>query len=106
MRTAIIGGPGCGKTTTAHLEFPGVRTYSTDDVKHLPWADQAYFWLSLQYCPGPWVLEGVQAVRVLRKGLRVDRVIELWEPHVELTARQMGMMKGIKKIWEEIKPCD
>ena len=100
-RIAIVGGPRCGKST--HAAQLGMRTYCTDDARHLPWSCQKYFWLGLQYCPGSWCLEGVQVARVLRAGLRVDKVIELWQPHEQLTTRQAALLKGTRKIMEEIK---
>lgn len=110
-RVAIVGGPSCGKTTRAyqlagaHRERTGefVHVYSTDSTMQMPWADQAYFWLSLQYLPGNWILEGIQTARVLRKGLNVHKVIPMFEPKKPLDKKQQSTMKGIIKVWNDVK---
>lgn len=111
MRFAIVGGPGCGKTTQAKFlqatwpegERGPIRVYHTDDAAHLPWKDQAYFWLSLQYLPGNWILEGIQTARVLRKGLNVHKVKAMFDPKTPLNPKQRQLMKSVKTIWRDVK---
>ena len=59
--------------------------------------------------PGPWIIEGVAAVRALRKWLAAhpsgkpcDEVVVLDRPRVELSKGQAAMAKGCAKIWAEV----
>lgn len=112
-RIVILGGPRTGKTTLANSwsECPvGTPVRHTDDLIPLGWSEAsqaASLWFDE---PGPWIIEGVAAVRALRKwrdqhpGERppVDRVIALWEPHVTLSKGQATMAKGVESVWREI----
>ena len=113
-RTVIIGAPRTGKTTLA-VELVGrttTRVRHTDDlIGVLDWsaasrkiADQ---WLTEA---GPWIIEGVAAVRGLRKWLRAnptgspcDTIIVCSHPKVARTEGQGRMAKGHDKIWREIR---
>lgn len=113
-RLVIVGGPRTGKTTLA-AELVGTRGLTrvrhTDDLIELGWSEAsqriADEWLTE---PGPWIIEGVAAVRGLRKWLRAnpgrpcDRVVHLLTPKVFLTSGQAGMTKGHAKIWREVEP--
>jgi len=113
-RTVIIGSPKAGKTTlglaiSAEL---GVPLLHTDDlIDRFEWSAAsehiANVWLAE---PGPWILEGVAAVRGLRKwlggnpsGKPCDLIIELPTPRLELSSRQAGMAKACIGIWTEIR---
>lgn len=113
-RIVIIGPPKAGKTTlglalSAEL---GVPLLHTDDlISRFDWsaASQhiADVWLAE---PGPWILEGVAAVRGLRKWLEAnpsgkpcELIIDLPKPRLELSSRQAGMAKGCLGIWTEIR---
>lgn len=122
-RIIIVGGPKTGKTTLADgiakafNSIPYATTITTsvchtDDLMHLGWSESsqaAAAWLDE---PGPWIIEGVAAVRALRKWRDqhpgdpppVDRVILLTTPHVELNAGQRSMTKGHESIWREVEP--
>lgn len=114
QRDVIIGPPRSGKTTLA-LEFarPGVRVMHTDSlIGSHAWSELSLLvardWLTQ---PGPWIIEGVAAVRALRKWLHMhsrgkpcDRVIELMRPREKLTARQRSMAKGCATIWADVRP--
>lgn len=112
-RIIIIGGPRTGKTTLARKLSPHAR--STDDVMSLGWSEaseEVSHWFDER---GPWVIEGVAAVRALRKWLarnpishnapRVlpcDRIIRTRTPFVRLTRGQLSMASGVESVWREI----
>ncbi len=111
-RTLIIGGPRTGKTTLANamgLEL-GVEVLHTDDLIGLGWSESsehiAVDWLAR---PGPWLIEGVAAVRGLRKWLAAnggrpcDLIINLTDARVPLTEGQRRMAAGCQTIWAKIE---
>lgn len=115
MRTVILGGPGTGKTTLAQeLGSTGIPVRHTDDLIHShEWSEAseaASHWLDE---PGPWIVEGVAAVRALRKWLErntgriatrpCDEVITLWEPRRPLAPGARRMLSGCRKVWAEIE---
>ncbi len=108
-RLVIAGVPKSGKTTLA-------KDYScdvmhTDDLIAFGWSEASELvaseWMRK---PGPWVIEGVATVRALRKAMMgtvakpCDAVLYLGAPHVELSAGQQGMAKGIASVWAEVMP--
>lgn len=107
MRTVIIGGPKAGKTTRS--ELIGGRVLHTDDLMHLDWSDaseQASRWFDEEYD----VIEGVAAVRALRKWLRrnrigkpCDRVLYLTRAHQTLNRGQASMATSIGTVFAEIR---
>lgn len=113
-RVVIIGPPKAGKTTYADKrgEREGVEVRHTDDlIGVLDWSGVsehiALEWLAQ---PGPWIIEGVAAVRALRKWLRYhdkgspcDEIVLLEEPWVELSDGQARMAKGCAKVWGEVE---
>jgi hypothetical protein len=102
-RIAIVGGPRVGKTTLSR-SWPIRRIVSSDDIKHLAWGEQPDAMLALLDEHGldrPFVVEGVQVVRVLRRGLEVDAVIYLDRPHVPRSVGQNSMAKGILTVLSE-----
>lgn len=110
MRIVVIGGPRCGKTTRAKaLAATGVPARHTDDlIGRLDWSAasaEVSRWLDL---PGPWVIEGVAAVRALRKwlashgGKPCDAVEVMRRPHEPLSAGQASMLKSFETVWSEI----
>lgn len=112
-RVLILGVPRAGKTTLAgKLGFElGISPRHTDDLKALGWhqaSDRAAEWLSE---PGPWIVEGVAAVRALRKWLRAPpsgepptRVLWLGQPRLPLSERQALLATGTRSIWLECLP--
>lgn len=89
--------------TTGHV-------FHTDDLMHLEWSEAsltASQWFSQ---PGDWTVEGVAAVRALRKwmsanpGKPCDRVVWLSQPKVTRTPGQNNMAKACETIWREILP--
>lgn len=119
-RIVIAGGPRTGKTTFAHdmvggddprdrREHADVLVLHTDNLAHLGWSEAsaaAALWLD---APGPWIVEGVAAVRALRKwiaahpdGKPCDVVYWLTDPVVERTPGQVTMAKGCATVWAEV----
>jgi hypothetical protein len=111
-RLVICGVPRSGKTTLAARMHPQAagRIRHTDDLISFGWSRASEIvaaqWFTLS---GPWVVEGVAAVRALRKWLRAhpegapcDRVIWCNAPHVALTPGQETMAKGARTVWNEI----
>jgi adenylate kinase family enzyme len=113
-RVVIIGSPRSGKTTLGHemADASGARLRHTDDlIGELDWSACseriASDWFEQ---PGPWIIEGVAAVRALRKWLAArqagkpcDTIICLSQPRVALTPGQATMAAGCSKIWGEIR---
>ena len=85
MRTVIIGGPGTGKTTLADSYASQGRVFHLDAlIGTCTWSEQSFVASKYLDYPGPWVIEGVCAVRALRKwlernddGMPCDKVIYL-----------------------------
>lgn len=112
-RVVIAGGPKCGKTTLsiAVAEILGTTAMHTDDMIGLGWseasAEVARLMLKL---PGPWVVEGVAAVRSLRKAISgtsrrpCDVLVLLTEPKVPTTPGQQRMALGVMTVLAGIEP--
>ena len=112
-RILIIGGPRCGKTTYANQlgETLNVSVLHFDDFIDLSWSqlsEKIAAWLNE---PGPWIMEGIQGVRGLRKWLRANpealipfEVHLVSVPKVKLTPGQESMYKACKTIFTEILP--
>lgn len=122
-RIVILGGPKTGKTTLANtLAAERERAHAragtthgparhTDDLIPLGWSEAsqaASLWFDE---PGPWIIEGVAAVRALRKWREqhpgepppVDRVIYLTTPVRTQTAGQAAMGKGVRSVYDDIE---
>lgn len=85
-----------------------VPVRSSDDVKHLEWSEASAVVSTWFDAPGGWVVEGVAAVRALRKwldrnptGAPCDHVIFLEEPFVALTKEQTAMGRGCVTVWQK-----
>lgn len=98
-RVAIVGGPKVGKTTLSRLATDRV-IHHNDDAKHLNWEDHPAYWINKAVEPS-FVIEGVHVARALRKGLKVDAIVHLDQPHTELNKGQASMTKGHQKILNE-----
>lgn len=116
-RIVIIGGPKTGKTTlslAALVLGQGLKPEQvrhTDATKDLDWSKASEAVVPWFDEPGPWVIEGVAAVRALRKwlaehkeGKPCDEVRVLTKPFAELIKGQAAMTKGIATILKEIEP--
>lgn len=116
-RIVIIGGPKTGKTTlslAALVLGQGLKPEQvrhTDATKDLDWSKASEAVVPWFDEPGPWVIEGVAAVRALRKwlaehkeGKPCDELRVLTKPFAELIKGQAAMTKGIATILKEIEP--
>jgi hypothetical protein len=122
MRTVIVGGPRCGKSTLATtLEAPifctdprskcqepnATSTYLPEGLAFNevpPWV--AAHWFTM---PAPWTIEGQATARSLRHWLLhhspiapCDRIILLTQPKVPQSKGQRIMTKGIMTVWHQI----
>jgi dephospho-CoA kinase len=124
-RIVIVGGPKVGKTTAADAiaRVFGHTVMHTDDlISTHSWGDVPDAILEWFELPGPWVVEGVQTARALRRwfksqprssatmNLLVDAVVNVTRPpFVPLSRGQESMAKGVAKIFAEVEPrltCD
>lgn len=111
-RIVITGGPRTGKTTRAkqvQYDQEGCELFRSDDIAHLPWSEQSDIVVTWLDKPGPWIIEGVTAVRALRKwlarnaGKPCDVVYWLDTSVVPLTSGQQSMSKGALTVWRDVK---
>lgn len=120
-RIIIIGAPMSGKTTYAStLNIPHYCTdpkhlsrEKSDKINYMPqglkWGDDSEFVVSQWFNkPGPWVIEGVGAVRALRKfaqkypySMPCDEIIVMMKGEPE-TIGQKSMGKSVMSIWGEV----
>lgn len=110
-RIVIAGVPRAGKTTLALSgDYPGRVLHTDDLIRPHAWSEvsaEAAEWFDE---PGPWVIEGVAAVRALRKwlswhptGRPCDRVLWLGTPRHELGKGQSALAKGCWTVWDGIR---
>ena len=109
MRVVSTGGPRTGKTTLANTYDVEVR-HADDLIGECEWSEvseRVAVWFDR---PGPWVVEGVAAVRALRKwlarcpdGRPCDLVVWLDVPRVDTTSGQDAMGKGCATIWADVE---
>ncbi len=109
-RIAIVGGPKAGKSTMSRF-FDDRPVHHNDSALHVPWDDQPDHWIKETEGQDSFVIEGVQAARAIRKGLKVDAVIHLSQDdavrHLNdirgepLKPGQVSMHKGQATILQE-----
>lgn len=110
----ICGGPRTGKSTLAVRlgERHGIPVKFGDSlVGSLEWSEaseEVSRWIDN---PEPWIIEGVVAVRALRKWLarskekESDFVVVYLRDNIQVpTDKQIAMSKGIRTVWKEIEP--
>ena len=113
-RIVIVGPPRAGKTTLGRelASSRGVQLRHTDDlIGEFEWSAASEHIASVWFAqPGPWIIEGVAAVRALRKwlagnreGKPCDEIIALSKSWVELTPRQAGMATACAGIWGSVR---
>jgi len=83
----------------------------TDDFMRLPWEAVPNAVIRVLSEHDSWLLEGVQALRVLRRWIRdrddfpgVDVCYYLTTPLAERTPRHWSMAKAIEKHWRDVMP--
>lgn len=109
-KVVITGGPRTGKSTIAETIsalFGGKILHTDDLIKTHDWSaasEEVARWFTLTR--GPWICEGVTAVRGLRKWLETNRtgrpcelVIWMGTSVVALTPGQETMAEGCATIW-------
>lgn len=109
-RIIIAGGPRTGKTTLAATYHEPV--WHTDNlIGQIGWSEISAMAADWFDRPGPWVIEGVAAVRALRKwltahasGQPADLVLWLGTPLVARTPGQQTMARGCDTVWAEVLP--
>ncbi len=112
-RVVITGVPRSGKTTLA-TNWPGTpERYHTDDLAGvMAWSEVsehvAGYWMS---AAGPWLIEGVAAIRALRKwiathssGKPADLVVWMPQERMTLSSGQYSLAKGTRTIWQGLRP--
>lgn len=109
-RTVVLGGPRVGKTTLSRSLAAdyGVAALHTDDL--IGSSDPEATILGWMAQRGPWVIEGVTAVRALRTWLRAhsaglpcDRAFWSESPKVDQTTGQARMAKGCRTVWQQVE---
>lgn len=120
MRIAITGGPQTGKTTLAVDMVadrkdrgidPDAVLIHGDDFIELGWSQSSQALAHAMRTPGPWVAEGVQVPRALRKMLEarpdvkpIDRLIVLGTPRKDQSEGQRRMSLGLDTVLAELLP--
>lgn len=108
-RTVITGGPRTGKTTLA-ASVPG-PVFATDDlIGEFEWSELSLEVSKRLDLPSPWLIEGVAAVRAVRKwmvnnerGTPCDVFVYLDQPVADRTPGQAAMAKGVATIFAGIR---
>ncbi len=109
MNTVIVGGPKTGKTTLANSLGGKVIRRTDHLIGRLEWSELSEYVSHWFDEPGEWVIEGVAAVRAIRKWLAREsgpfpaEIILLTVPRVPRTSRQEAMAKGVETIWNQVK---
>lgn len=102
-RIAIVGGPKTGKTTLAN-RITDRPLISTDGWQQLEWSEASKTVADLaNKIKGKVAIEGVAAIRAVRKGMKVDALLLLVDPLIEQTPRQRAMSKSQLTILKEVQ---
>jgi len=107
MRIVITGIPSTGKTTLANSQTAPVK--HTDSLIGIGWKKEPLLIAEWLNEPGPWIIEGVNAVRGLREwlihnphGKPADEVYMLTHTWVPLKPKQVNLAKGTITVWKQI----
>lgn len=112
-RVIICGGPRTGKSTLAVRlgERHGIPVKFGDSlVGTHEWSEASAEVAKWIEDPGEWIIDGVVAVRALRKwlaaypGKPLDAAVVYLRDAIQVqTDKQQAMAKGIRTVWEEIE---
>jgi len=110
-RVVIVGGPKTGKTTMAVGLCAPVTIHTDHDMAAGDFSAQSAAVAQQLDRQTPYVMEGVTAVRALRKWMQAhpegkpcDTVVRLTRPHTALTPGQASLAKGCDTVFREIEP--
>lgn len=112
MKVVIIGAPRTGKSTLFRkLSLHFDCAVGTDDFMCLEWSAVPDAVIGVLEKHEDWILEGVNAARVLRRWLRdrkdmpkIDVVYYLTKPMAQQTNAHRAMSKSIATVWKQIAP--
>jgi hypothetical protein len=112
MRVVIAGGPRTGKSTLFRkLSLHFDCAVGTDDYMGLEWSAVPDAVIGVLEKHEDWIVEGVQAARVLRRWARdrknmphIDVVYYLTEPMAQQTNAHRAMAKSIATVWKDVAP--
>lgn len=108
-RIVICGGPKSGKTTLSR-KYKTMRVIHCDDYAGMGWSEASDELAAIMIkTAGPWVMEGVAAVRALRKALEqvelpCDRVVWMGAINARQSKSQAAMGKGCKTVMDQLRP--
>ena len=104
-RIVIVGVPMSGKTTLCNMieEKKKVSVLHTDDITmSVPWKQAPKKILDeIRKYSMPYVIEGVQAYRLLRNGF-IPEVVVCLLPEYPPLAQHVGLRKTCMKIWQDV----
>jgi len=107
MRVVIGGVPRAGKTRLSGY-YSGTVLHTDDLIGRLDWSaasEEVSRWMER---PGTWCIEGVAAIRGIRKflernhGKPCDQLIWLARPFVSLTIGQSTMAQGCQTVFDGV----
>lgn len=112
MRIVIAGGPRTGKSTLFRsLALDFAVAIGTDDFMDRPWDAVPDAIVDVLEKHDEFLLEGVNAARVLRRWIRdrqtfpgIDVCYYLTSPMVPQTKAQASMTKAIATVWKDVLP--
>jgi hypothetical protein len=107
-RIVICGAPKSGKTTLAKQMVLAARPQpawkSTDDTMHMDWSDASLSVMVWLDDPGPWIIEGVAAMRAIRKWLAVNPTGKPCDKVIMLHGGRMDAMgKGVWSVFNQLQ---
>lgn len=111
-RIVIAGGPRTGKSTLFRsMALDYAMAVGTDDFMDRQWADVPDAVIDVLQKHDEWLLEGVNAARVLRRWIRdrddfpgIDVCYYLTKPMTTRTKAHESMSKAIETVWRDVLP--